>query len=79
MPRMPMLPLHHKLAAFGLAIAVLLLGGCKSKKPDPLRMGVSDWPGHAPFYAAAKLGFYRSSPVELKGFSSNFDRTLSSL
>lgn len=56
-------------------LAVLVLGACDSLKPEqPLRFGLSDWPGHAPFYAAAKLGFYAPTSVEIKGFSSNFDR-----
>jgi NitT/TauT family transport system substrate-binding protein len=57
-------------------LAVLLLAGCTCAKPErqPLKLGLSDWPGHAPFYAAAKLGYYRGGPIEIKGFSSNFDR-----
>lgn len=57
-------------------VACLLLGACDSmkSKPQPLRLGLSDWPGHAPFYGAGKLGLYGSAPVEIKGFSSNFDR-----
>lgn len=42
--------------------------------PQPLRLGLSDWPGHAPFYGAAKVGYFQPTPVEIKGFSSNFDR-----
>jgi NitT/TauT family transport system substrate-binding protein len=54
----------------------LLLGGCDSMKsrPQPLRLGLSDWPGHAPFYAAGKLDLFKPAEVEIKGFSSNFDR-----
>ena len=59
-----------------LLLTSLLVGGCKAagSKGKPLRLGLSDWPGHAPFYGAAKLGFYAPSEVEIKGFSSNFDR-----
>ena len=54
----------------------LLNGACNAagSKPKPLRLGLSDWPGHAPFYGAAKLGFFAPSEVEIKVFSSNFDR-----
>jgi NitT/TauT family transport system substrate-binding protein len=54
----------------------VLLGAvaCDAPKPKPLRLGLSDWPGHAPFYGAAKLGHFGSTQVEIKGFSSNFDR-----
>jgi len=57
-------------------LAAVLLGACDASGPEkqPLRFGLSDWPGHAPFYAAAKLGFYAPTAVEIKGFSSNFDR-----
>jgi NitT/TauT family transport system substrate-binding protein len=56
-------------------LAPLALGACDSARRDePLRIGLSDWPGHAPFYAAAKLGLYGPVPVEIKSFSSNFDR-----
>ena len=57
-------------------LASLLVGACDSmkSKPQPLRLGLSDWPGHAPFYAAGKLELYGSASVEIKGFSSNFDR-----
>jgi NitT/TauT family transport system substrate-binding protein len=58
------------LCLFGL----LLAGACDAAKPKPLRLGLSDWPGHAPLYGAAKLGYFGGSPVEIKGFSSNFDR-----
>jgi NitT/TauT family transport system substrate-binding protein len=64
------------LSALLFLLALLLLVGCDSmkSKPQPLRLGLSDWPGHAPFYAAGKLDLFRPAPVELKGFSSNFDR-----
>lgn len=54
----------------------LLNGACNAagSKPKPLRLGLSDWPGHAPFYGAAKLGFFAPADVEIKVFSSNFDR-----
>lgn len=53
-----------------------IAGACNSvkSKPAPLRLGLSDWPGHAPFYAAAQLGNFGATQVEIKGFSSNFDR-----
>jgi NitT/TauT family transport system substrate-binding protein len=53
-----------------------LLGACDPAKPEsgPLLLGLSDWPGHAPFYAAEKLGHFQPARVEIKGFSSNFDR-----
>lgn len=55
---------------------LILLGACglARDKPRPLLLGLSDWPGHAPFYAAARLGLYAPAQVEIKGFSSNFDR-----
>jgi NitT/TauT family transport system substrate-binding protein len=57
-------------------LVLLLAGGCDAlnSKPKPLRLGLSDWPGHAPFYGAAKLGHFGPAQVEIKGFSSNFDR-----
>jgi NitT/TauT family transport system substrate-binding protein len=57
-------------------ITSLLVGGCDSMKSkgSPLRLGLSDWPGHAPFYAAGKLDLFKPAKVEIKGFSSNFDR-----
>lgn len=55
-------------------LVLLLAGACDAAKPVPLRLGLSDWPGHAPFYGAAKLGNFGRTPVEIKGFSSNFDR-----
>lgn len=57
-------------------VASLLAGGCDSIKsnPPPLRLGLSDWPGHAPFYAAGKLDLFKPAEVEIKQFSSNFDR-----
>ena len=58
-------------------LLVSLLGGaCNAtrSRPKPLRLGLSDWPGHAPFYGAARLGSYAPTEVEIKGFSSNFDR-----
>lgn len=59
-----------------LLLTSLLTGGCKTagSRGKPLRLGLSDWPGHAPFYGAVKLGFVAPSAVEIKGFSSNFDR-----
>ena len=59
--------------AFGLGA---LPFGCKRAETssEPLRLGLSDWPGHAPFYGAKKLGLFDPTPVELKGFGSNFDR-----
>ena len=59
-----------------LLLTSLLAGACKTSgsKSKPLRLGLSDWPGHAPFYGAAKLGFFAPTEVEIKGFSSNFDR-----
>lgn len=50
--------------------------GCKpgGVAASPLRLGLSDWPGHAPFYGAQKLGLYSPTGVEVKSFSSNFDR-----
>ena len=39
-----------------------------------MRLGLSDWPGHAPFYAAQKLAAFAPASVEIKSFSSNFDR-----
>ncbi len=59
-----------------LLLVSLLTGACNSagSRQKPLRLGLSDWPGHAPFYGAAKLGFFAPSEVEIKGFSSNFDR-----
>lgn len=59
-----------------LFLVLLLTGGCETVgfRRKPLRLGLSDWPGHAPFYGAAKLGFFAPTAVELKGFSSNFDR-----
>lgn len=57
-------------------ISLLVASACNpvKSKPAPVRLGLSDWPGHAPFYGAAKLGHFGSSQVEIKGFSSNFDR-----
>jgi NitT/TauT family transport system substrate-binding protein len=59
-----------------LLLVSLLGGACKAtgSRPKPLRLGLSDWPGHAPFYGAAKLGFFAPAEVEVKVFSSNFDR-----
>jgi NitT/TauT family transport system substrate-binding protein len=58
-----------------LLLGSLLTGACNARsRAKPLRLGLSDWPGHAPFYGAAKLGFYAPTEVEIKGFSSNFDR-----
>jgi NitT/TauT family transport system substrate-binding protein len=65
--------------------ALLLLVAClalvtacdpstKNTKAERLRLGLSDWPGHAPFYAAGKLDLFKPAQVEIKGFSSNFDR-----
>jgi NitT/TauT family transport system substrate-binding protein len=58
------------------AIALFLLGACDSakSKAQPIRLGLSDWPGHAPFYAAGKLGLFSPAQVQIKDFSSNFDR-----
>nr|AYM54135.1 aliphatic sulfonates family ABC transporter periplasmic ligand-binding protein [Chondromyces catenulatus] len=55
-------------------LLVLVACGLTSKKPRAILLGLSDWPGHAPFYAAGKLGLYAPGQVEIKGFSSNFDR-----
>lgn len=57
-------------------VALLLLAACDAvkPKPQPLRLGLSDWPGHAPFYGAGKLDLYRPAQIEIKGFGSNFDR-----
>lgn len=60
-----------------LWLAILLVvGACNpaKSKTAPLRLGLSDWPGHAPFYGAAQLGNFGNTQVEIKGFSSNFDR-----
>lgn len=62
-------------AALCLLTALLVCGcTCSEQGRPPLRLGLSDWPGHAPFYAANKLGYFRPAPVEVKEFSSNFDR-----
>ncbi|HRI66797.1 MAG TPA: ABC transporter substrate-binding protein [Polyangium sp.] len=52
------------------------MSGCKRGvvTGPPLRLGLSDWPGHAPFYGAQKLGMFAPATVEIKSFSSNFDR-----
>jgi NitT/TauT family transport system substrate-binding protein len=65
----------HLWSVLGICF-LLIAGACNSvkSKAAPLRLGLSDWPGHAPFYAAAQLGNFGSTPVEIKGFSSNFDR-----
>lgn len=57
-------------------LASLVSTACNQAKSNsaPLRLGLSDWPGHAPFYGAAKLGNFGTTAVEIKGFSSNFDR-----
>jgi len=54
---------------------LILLGACsRAESPSkPLLLGLSDWPGYAPFYAAAKLGLYRPTSIEIKSFGSNFD------
>lgn len=59
-----------------LLLVSLLTGACDAagSRRKPLRLGLSDWPGHAPFYGAVKLGFFAPTAVEIKGFSSNFDR-----
>lgn len=67
MPRPRRLPLLVVLLGL-IAVAV----AC-GKRP-PLRLGLSDWPGHAPFYAAGKLGHFGGTQVEIKEFSTNFDR-----
>jgi NitT/TauT family transport system substrate-binding protein len=58
------------------AIALFFGVACDSakSKPQRLRFGLSDWPGHAPFYAAGKLDLFTPAQVEIKEFSSNFDR-----
>jgi len=60
-------------AALGTSIGPIGCGKRESSQ-TPLRLGLSDWPGHAPFYGAKKLGMFGSTNVEVKGFSSNFDR-----
>lgn len=55
-------------------VVALVAASCDRPKPKPLRFGLSDWPGHAPFYGAAKLGYFSASQVEIKSFSSSFDR-----
>jgi NitT/TauT family transport system substrate-binding protein len=57
-----------------LCALVLLLADAGCDSPKPLRLGLSDWPGHAPFYGAAKVGLFGKTQVEIKSFSSNFDR-----
>lgn len=65
---------HIALLCLPVLLVVAVACGLTSPRPRPLLLGLSDWPGHAPFYAAAKLGHYAPAPVEIKGFSSNFDR-----
>jgi NitT/TauT family transport system substrate-binding protein len=71
--RKPALPVAALLL---LAVCLALVAACdsKSSKAERLRLGLSDWPGHAPFYAAGKLDLFKPAEVEIKGFSSNFDR-----
>ena len=57
-----------------VCLCVLFALGCDTSTRKPLLLGLSDWPGHAPFYGAAKLGHFGPTQVEIKGFSSNFDR-----
>jgi len=67
--------LRGSLAALaGAAIGAPL--GCNRRNASqaPLTLGLSDWPGHAPFYGAKKLGLFGETNIEIKGFSSNFDR-----
>lgn len=65
----------HTLALATLASSPTLIGcGKRSGPRSPLSLGLSDWPGHAPFYGAKKLGMFGETNVEIKGFSSNFDR-----
>lgn len=72
MDRRTFLHVSYGAAAVGFAG----LTGCKPAgvAASPLRLGLSDWPGHAPFYGAQKLGLFSPSGIELKSFSSNFDR-----
>jgi NitT/TauT family transport system substrate-binding protein len=67
--------LRRSIALLCLPVLLALVAcGLTRQKPRPILLGLSDWPGHAPFYAAAKLGLYAPVQVEVKGFSSNFDR-----
>lgn len=67
-----------RLLTFLGILALLFACACDAAKKiqnhQPLRLGLSDWPGHAPFYGAGKLELFRPDTVEIKGFSSNFDR-----
>ena len=64
------------LAISGLAASGLLptiLTSCAQKSPTaPLRVGLVEWPGYAPFYLAQELGYYgdakTDTPIELVNF-----------
>jgi len=60
------------LAISGLAVSSVLptiLTSCTSKAPAvPLRMGLLEWPGYAPFYRTQELGYYGNAPIELITF-----------
>ena len=60
------------LAISGLAASSVLptiLTSCTSKAPAvPLRIGLLEWPGYAPFYLAQELGYYGNAPIELITF-----------
>jgi len=54
------------------AIALLLafhLGGC-APPPQPLRVGVTVWPGYEPLFLAQSLGYYEGHPIQLITFPS---------
>jgi NitT/TauT family transport system substrate-binding protein len=55
------------LAASGILPAILT--SCAQKAPTaPLRIGLVEWPGYAPFYLAQELGYYGNAPIELITF-----------
>ena len=60
------------LAISGLAASSVLpaiLTSCTQKPPAvPLRIGLVEWPGYAPFYLAQELGYYAKAPIELVSF-----------
>lgn len=52
-----------------VATLVFVAAGC-ARHEAPLRVGVSIWPGYAPFFLARSLGYYEGRPIQLIDFPS---------
>jgi NitT/TauT family transport system substrate-binding protein len=60
------MPVINRLSGCFLAALGLLVAGCSSPEPPPLRVGINPWPAHDLLWIADQKGYFRELGLEVR-------------